>query len=153
MVKDVIPTGVAYISGTTSVNSVTVPDDIVSSIGLNIGSLDPNQIVLIRFNGRVNPSSTLPTGTTTVINTARASNALIPAIIAQLPINIFNGNVVGAVQVPTGAGESILLALAISGLITFLYVAYTRTNVFRRREIRSIVRRERPGEDKTNFKN
>ncbi len=152
MIKDVVPTGITYLSGATSVNGVIVADDIVSGAGLNIGSLDPDQTVLIRFSGRGNPASTLPLDNTTVINTVQASNSQIPAVIAQLPVMIFNGSVAGAIVVPTGPSESILLALAISGLITFLYVAYTRTDIFRRREIQSIIRRDKPREDKINFR-
>ncbi len=151
-VKDIIPTGIAYLSSTTSVGGVLMADDIVSGAGLNIGSLDPNQTVLVRFSGKVNPANSIPLGTTTVINTVQASSSQIPAVMAQLPVVIFNGSVAGAVIVPTGPSESILLALAISGLITFLYVVYTRTDVFRRREIQSIVRKDKTGEEKINFR-
>lgn len=151
-VKDIVPTGIAYLSSTTSIGGVLAADDIVSGTGLNIGSLDPNQTVLVRFSGKVNPANSIPLGTTTVTNTVQASSSQIPAVMAQLPVVIFNGSVAGAVIVPTGPSESILLALAISGMITFLYVAYTRTDVFRRREIQSIIRKDKPGEDKINFR-
>ncbi len=152
IVKDIVPSGISYLPNTASVNGISKPDDLVSSQGLNIGSLDPNQQAIIRFSGRVNPADALPTGTTTVLNTAQASAPNIPTVIAQLPIVISNGTIAGISKVPTGAGESVLLALAISILVTMMYVTYTRTETFRRREIKSIIGEERSDKDLMNFK-
>lgn len=142
MVRDVIPQYVSYIPGTTSVNGTVRNDDLVTSAGLNIGSLDPNQEAVIRFSGRVNPSNTIPVGTSTVLNTATASNPQIPPVTAQVPIIIFNGQIAGVITVPTGAGESILVAMAISAIVTLMYVSYTRTELFKRREIEDIMEKQ-----------
>lgn len=139
MVRDIIPQYVSYIPGTTSVNGIVRNDDLVSTSGLNIGSLDSNQEAVIRFSGRVNPSNTIPVGTSTVLNTANASTPQIPQVTAQVPVIIFNGQIAGVITVPTGAGESILVAMAISAIVTLMYVSYTRTELFKRREIEDIM--------------
>lgn len=152
IVSDVVPTGMAYIPNTTSVNGIAANDDIVSSGGLNVGSLVPGQQAIIRLSARVNTASALPTGTTTVINTARVRADSIPEIISQLPIVIFNGSIAGISKVPTGAGESVLFALAVSALITLMYMTYTRTEMFKRREIESITKKKGSDEDSMDFK-
>ncbi|HXV26948.1 MAG TPA: hypothetical protein VD862_02925 [Candidatus Paceibacterota bacterium] len=45
------------------------------------------------------------------------------------------------VQIPTGPGESTVLALIVSAIVTLLYVGYTSTDAFRRREAGVIARK------------
>lgn len=126
IVTDLLPAGVEYLPRTASLNNVVVGDTLPS--GLNIGSLAPGQEALIRFSGRINAVLAFPSGALTVFNTvqARADNA--PTVSAQLPITL--GSVAG---ISTGSGESVLLALVLSGLITTLYAAYTQTGLFKNR--------------------
>jgi len=151
IVSDVIPTGLTYITGTTTVNGVVRADDIINTTGLNIGSLSPGQEAVVKFQVKAGPSTAFPIGNSTLINTAKARADGVSEIIAQLPIIIANGTVGGAGQVPTGTGESLLLALAVSVIITLMYVTYTRTAAFRRREVKSMIRHGRD-DDEFDFK-
>ena len=151
VVKDVVPNGITYISNTTSVNGITKPDDIISAAGLNVGSLDPNQTAIVRFSGRIAVASSLPVGLSTVINTARASATNIPEIIAQLPVLISNGTIAGVGIVPTGASQTLMLALGVSAAITLAYIGYTHTGRFRRKEAEDIIEEGRSDKNRDNF--
>lgn len=148
VLHDIVPAGITYIPNTTSIDGIVADNGIVAG-GLNIGSFVPNQEKVIRFSGRVGSSSSLPLGTTSLINTAEILN---PHLIAQLPIVIVNGIVGGISKIPTGAQESILTALLISLMLTLMYVAYTRTQLFQTREIKSIIKDNDKGEDTFDFK-
>lgn len=151
VLRDVIPSRVTYINGSTSLNGVAVNDALISSSGLNIGSLDPNQEAIVRFSGRVSPGNQLPLGTSTAINTVRLTADGVPEITAQLPIIIING-IAGVTQVQTGPGESLAVALAVALLVTLMYVTYTRTGTFKRRELKATIKEQQSGEDRFNFK-
>ncbi|MBX4211661.1 MAG: DUF11 domain-containing protein, partial [Candidatus Yanofskybacteria bacterium] len=151
IVSDVLPTGLTYIAGTTTVDGVAKSDGIIGA-GLNIGSLAINQEAVIKFQVKVGPASAFPIGNTTLINTAKAKADGVSEIIAQMPIIIANGAVGGAGQVPTGTGESLLLALAVSLIITLMYMTYTRTEAFRRREVKSIIKHGQDDHDFFDFK-
>jgi len=148
IVRDVLPSYITYIAKTTSIDGILAGDGLTSG-GLNIGSLNPGQEKIVRFSGKVASASSLPVGTTSVINTAQLDQ---PLLIAQLPIVIINGIVAGAGTVPTGAEDSVLAALLVSLLITLMYVAYTRTQLFKTRELKTLIKKHRGNEDDFDFK-
>ncbi|MEK7525844.1 MAG: hypothetical protein AAB561_02450, partial [Patescibacteria group bacterium] len=136
IVTDLLPAGVEYLSRTTSVNNTIVDDSIIN--GLNIGSLAPGQETTIRFSGRINAVLSFPSGSLTAYNTAQARADNVPTVSAQLPLTL--GTVAG---VSTGPTESLFLALALSGLVTALYAAYTRTGLFQTRLASATARQHR----------
>ncbi len=147
ILRDILPAVITYIPNTTSIDGAAAGEGLITG-GLNIGSLEPGQQKTIRFSGRVAAANALPAGTTSVINTAQLIE---PPLIAQLPITIINGIIGGVVIVPTGTEESVFTALLISLVITMMYVAYTRTSLFRTREVKSIMKKDK-GEDTFDFK-
>jgi uncharacterized repeat protein (TIGR01451 family) len=136
--RDVVPQGITAIAGSVRVGGVAA-SDILTTSGLNIGTLAPGQEAVVTFSGRVVTARELPMGTTTLINTVQAMADNVGMIIAQLPIIITNSAVV-VPPISTGPGESTILALIISGIVTLLYVGYTNTDTYRRREVGEIVR-------------
>jgi hypothetical protein len=84
---------------------------------------------------------------TTLTNTGYAVADNVPQLTAQLPVIIGQGPVT---QVPTGPGESTLLALIISAVVTLLYVGYTSTDTFRKHEAEGLA--ETDDRDLLNFK-
>ncbi|HEY4506643.1 MAG TPA: hypothetical protein VJH71_00535 [Candidatus Paceibacterota bacterium] len=155
IIKDVLPNGLSYISNTTSVNGNIVANGINAS-GINIGSLSPSQEAIIRFSATVAPASSFIVGTTTVNNVVQASADNLSTITAQLPISIVNGQVAGTsitkvAGVSTGTAESLMLSLLLSALATFMYMGYTRTGVFKKREALASIRRHRSDKDHFNF--
>lgn len=136
--RDVVPQGITAIAGSVRIGGVAA-SDILTSSGLNIGTLVSGQEAVVTFSGRVVTARELPVGTTTLINTVQATADTVGMIIAQLPIIITNSAVV-VPPISTGPGESTILALIISGIVTLLYVGYTNTNTYRRREVGEIIR-------------
>ena len=150
LVRDIVPQGIEYIPGTARLNGATLQDTLAAG-GVNIGGLAVNQEAVILFSGRVAAQSQLPVGTTTLINTAQASADSIPGINAQLPVIIsINGVVIPPVS--TGPGESTVLALIVSAIITLLYVGYTGTDIYRRREVGELADQARKDRGLFNFR-
>jgi uncharacterized repeat protein (TIGR01451 family) len=142
MVKDILPSGITLVAGSVRLNTNQVlPDTLVTS-GVNVGSLTPGQEDIITLSVRMAAANQLPIGTSTLINTAQTSADGIPPMTAQLPIILLNPS--GAVTaVSTGPGESTVLALIISSIITLLYVGYTSTDRYQRREAEELARQSK----------
>jgi uncharacterized repeat protein (TIGR01451 family) len=149
IVTDSLPAGLNYIPNTTSVNNLVVSDGLTGG-GINIGSLAPNQEALVRFSARVDNISRFPSGSLTGVNTAfvRADNT--PTASAQMTLN-FGVILTQVGTVKTGAGSSVLMALMVSGLLTFGYMRYTRTNMFLRRDAGAALRRSLNDPQRLNF--
>lgn len=149
LVRDIMPSGISYVPGSAQLNNQPVSDTLVTS-GANIGTLAPGQEAVVTFSGRVAGATELPGGTTTLINTVQASADGVPALSAQLPIIIVNPAAV--THVPTGPGESTILALVVSAIVTLLYVGYTSTDVYRRREAGELADQARREKDRIDFR-
>lgn len=79
VIKDVLPKGMTYVTGSTYVmnasspNGVKVSDNIVSSNGINIGDYVPGGNAYVKFTAKVVSNDSLPNcGTNTLVNTAKA---------------------------------------------------------------------------------
>lgn len=117
IVTDQLPTGLTYINNSTSVNGNLVTNNIISS-GINIGSLNSNQRVLIKFFATVD---TIPAGQSrNMTNTSqiRADN-FNTAASNQVNVNVGQGVVLGALDVKTGASLPLYISL-LAGLFSTL---------------------------------
>ncbi len=153
IVRDVLPSGLSYINNTTSVNRTIVSNGIIDG-GINVGTLTPNQELLIRFNTKVNGSGSFTGTTTSISNLAfvRADNVSESGI--TLPITIAKSSILAIVgQIPTGGNlaQSLVALTLLSALSTSMYAVYTRTEIFKRRDSRSMVRSNRNNSEKFNF--
>lgn len=129
-IRDIMPSGITYLAGTTSVNNNLVGDSIING-GISIGSLEPNAEVIIRFNARVNSKESFVRGTTQLTNTVVSSSNNASSSSSNLNISVNNGNAVvniikKASTISTGSNMTILLSLVFAGLISALYVARQR---------------------------
>ncbi len=138
LVRDIVPQGITAVAGSVNLNGSPASDSLISS-GLMVGSLAPGQEILVSFSGRVIAASQLPAGVTTVLNTAQVLVGGSVVVTAQMAIVITNTVVVPPIS--TGPGESTVLALIISAIVTLLYVGYTGTDFYRRREAGSLVKK------------
>ncbi len=138
MLRDIVPTGITAIPGSVRVGGA-VASDALFGAGLNLGTLAVGQEVVVIFSGRVAVASELPAGTTTLINTVQATAIGVGMLTAQLPV-IITSTAVVVPPVDTGPGETTVLALIISGIITLLYVGYTSTDTYRRHEVGELVK-------------
>ncbi len=154
---DALPYGLSYVNRTTSVNGTLTSDSIAGS-GLNVGSLSPNQEIVIRFNALVSSADYFSNGTASVTNTIRISADNTSAVTAQLSISIANGKVAGVsiakvAGVATGTAGSLAVSLLLSGIVTSLYMGYTKTGVFKKRDAWAAIRNNLADNGKFNFAN
>jgi uncharacterized repeat protein (TIGR01451 family) len=156
-VVDALPYGLSYIYKTTSVNGILTSDNITGS-GLNVGSLSPNQEIVIRLNALVNSEGYFSNDTTSIVNTTRVFADNTSTVTAQLPISITKGKVAGVsiskvAGVATGTAGSLTISLLLSALITFGYMNYTKTGLFKKREALAVIKEHRLNKNKFNFVN
>lgn len=131
-VTDVLPSGMQYIAGSTTLNGYVTADGITSS-GINIGSLAPNATATIKFSVRVDGAFVPTFGTVTVNNSAQVRADGVATMSSQLPITLSQNASIAAVStVKTGATDSALVALLVALVATGAYAAYTRTDSFGR---------------------
>lgn len=76
MIRDILPNGIEYISGSTRLwnanypEGVTNTDDAIATTGINIGSYAPNSNAYVRFKGKVTGKN-IPYGLNTLTNWAQ----------------------------------------------------------------------------------
>ncbi|HWT40006.1 MAG TPA: DUF11 domain-containing protein [Dongiaceae bacterium] len=82
IVRDMLPAGVSYVNGSTSViNSNTggqykpTIDAVASSTGINAGSFQPSGNVFYKFSAKMPTEAQLQCGTNTLVNTERATTS------------------------------------------------------------------------------
>lgn len=159
-IRDILPSGLTYINRTTSINGTITVDGIISS-GINIGSLYPNQETVISFNATVGPATAFPIGTGQIVNQVGVISEGASAVTAQLPISIIHGQTPGQVAgastiaqvagVSTGTAGSLALSTALSLLIAFSYMVYTKTGLFKKREALAIIQKHCSDKNRFNF--
>jgi len=148
IVQDALPQGVNYIPNTTSVNNVQVQDGLTGG-GINIGSLSQNQEALIRFSALVAPGTTFPNGSLSAVNTAYGRADNVQTIQSQASLTRSSIGTVAGVE--TGPGETLLITLLVSGVLTYGYMLYTGTALFNRRDALAKVRQHGGNPDTLNF--
>ncbi len=149
VLRDIVPAGITAIAGSVRIGGSVAPDTLTGA-GLSLGTLAVGQEVVVTFSGRVAIASELPAGTTTLINSVQVTATGVGMLTAQLPV-IISSTAVVVPTVETGPGESTVLALIISGIITLLYVGYTSTDTYRRREVGELAK-EAKKDDSFNFR-
>ena len=114
-IKDPMPRGLKYISGSASVDGFSVPDSIISS-GYNLGTLFSGQTKVVKFRARLQDNSYFSQSLTQLVNTAsvRADNASQVQDTA-IVYAVKQGQVLGAATVDTGA-DLTTLAILFTGL-------------------------------------
>lgn len=146
VIRDILPQEVSLLRGSVAISGVSA-SDVIATTGIPLGVLAPGQEVVVTLSGVVTGAAMLPSGTTTIINAATITATGVPSLSAQLPIVIVNGGVV-VPPVSTGPGETTVVALIISALVSLLYVGYAHSDAYRRREVTDIARRaQSEGED------
>ncbi len=146
VIRDILPPEVSLLRGSVAVGGISA-SDVITTTGIPLGVLAPGQESVVTLSGVVTGAAMLPSGTTTIINAATITATGVPSLSAQLPIVIVNGGVV-IPPVSTGPGETTVVALIISALVSLLYVGYAHSDMYRRREIKDIAHRaQSEGED------
>ena len=132
-VTDILPTGVNYIAGSTTLNGYVHANGVTSS-GINVGTLTPGIDTVVKFSVRVDDAYVPAWGTVTVNSTAQARADGLSTLSASLPITLGRTASIAAVSgVKTGPADSLWLALMAALMVTGGYAAYTRSDLFGRR--------------------
>lgn len=132
-VTELLPSGVNYIPGSTTLNGYAVSDGITSA-GISVGTLSPSTDTVIKLSVRVDEASVPSWGQVVVNATAQVRADTVGTMSAQLPITLGQHvSIANASGVQTGPADSLWLALLIAALVTGGYAAYTRSLTFGRR--------------------
>jgi len=137
-----LPTGLSYVSGSTTIGGAKVSADTVTTGGLALGGLGAGQDVLVTFRATA-LAPQFPVGTTQVQPVAQVQASGIGASDATTVV-VTRPAAGGTGAVQTGPGEALLAAFLVSAIMTLLYVSYTHTSSYRRREIGSIAEQRDP---------
>ncbi len=130
---DILPSGVRYIAGSTTVNGRVVSDGITSS-GIALGSIAPGSETTVKLSVRVDGSYLPASGSITAYTVAQVRADDMTIVSAQTPITMGHALSISAISgVKTGPADSLWLALLAAFLVTGGYAAYTRTALFGRR--------------------
>ena len=143
VVRATLPAGLTYVAGSTSVVGIPTAVESITTGGLSLGVLGPQQETTVVFRARVVGSSFV-VGTTQVEIAVSASadgatqqNGVLPVVVTRAV-----ATVPGTVK--TGPGDAVLAALLMSAIMTLLYVSYTHTSAYKRKEIEAITRNRDP---------
>ncbi len=138
MVMILLPPGITYIAGSTTIAGIPTSVDTIAAGGLSLGMLGPSQSTTITL--RVNVSAAqFVVGTTQLQSVAKmqtvgdgeANDSLVFSVTKPAP------GTTGVVQ--TGPGDALLAAFLISSILTLLYVSYTHTSTYKRHEVDAIT--------------
>lgn len=112
--RDSLPAGLVYLPGSTTVDGVAVADGIVSSSGIFLGNLLPNQTKVVKFRARIEPNSYFTQSLTQLVNTAYSSGGNATQVSDTATVWVVKqGQVLGAAAVDTGAEAGIVNALIV----------------------------------------
>jgi uncharacterized repeat protein (TIGR01451 family) len=156
MLRDTLPAGLTYQSGSTTIDGLGGPDGVTGS-GLNLGDLAPGRQVIVRFRAVLADATFFPIGTTTLTNVANAqalgvSVSAFTNVTGNAQLLVTRASTGPVTQVPTGPAESAVLALIVSAIVTLLYVGYTATDAFRRHEAKSLAKTAKDDIDSLDFR-
>ena len=124
-VRDILPVELVYVFGSTRVNGVTVADGITSG-GISIGYLSPNEEKVIRLQATVLPG----TSARTVNNQASATmNSGLQTVFATIQVKS-RGQVLGAADIVTGPDNVVpwILFAGLLGSIVMYVMLFGRSD-------------------------
>jgi uncharacterized repeat protein (TIGR01451 family) len=133
-----LPSGLEYLPGSTTVGGTAAGVDTLTAQGLTLGAMAPGQESIIAFRVTA-PASQFGVGATQLQVVSQIQALNVPNdgsavdVIVTKPVSGTSGTV------STGPGDALLAAFLISSIITLLYVSYTHTSTYKRREIGSIT--------------
>ncbi len=144
VVRVSLPSGLVYLQGSTTVGGTAAGvDTLTTAQGLTLGAMAPGQESVIAFQATA-PASQFAVGVTQLQVVSQIQALNVPAdgsavdVIVTRPVSGTSGTV------PTGPGDALLAAFLISSIITLLYVSYTHTSTYKRREVGSITQERDP---------
>lgn len=150
-VTDILPSGLQYIWGSTTIDGTVIGDGITSS-GIHLGSLGVGHSKTIGFSVMIDSLQVPAYGTRTVYNTAQVRADNTDTEISRLAVHLGVNGVLGtAAIVQTGTGDTALIALAVAMAATGLYALYAGSALFERRYAQTGLRKHLRDKNRLNF--
>lgn len=147
-VHDTVPAGMTYRAGSTYVQGTPITVETLTTTGLALGTLDPNDEFTIRWAAVADQTGRLLAGRQVLRPPVTVSADNVAAVTADMTVNILGtgtgATATGPGGVATGPGDAVVLALTAAAAMTLLYTAYTRSGAFHRKEIERITRQRDP---------
>lgn len=151
--SDVVPAGMSYVAGSTTIDGNLSSDGIVSG-GLSLPALESGDEHIVIWSAVADRVGLLPRGPQTVrpAATVQLTDDDADSVVSDaVTLTIFGtgtGTVLGGPggpgQVQVGPSGAIMLALSLAAAASLLYAAHTRSAGFRRREIENVSRQQGP---------
>lgn len=139
--RDELPPGMTYVVGSTLVENQQLTVDTVTTTGLPLGTLQPGDGFTVRWSAI---ADALSGGSFQDRPVASVTADGISVVSDTVALSIGGSSVSGPAGVPTGADHTIVFAMALSGIVTLLYAAYTRSGTFHRHEVHQVTRKRSP---------
>jgi len=136
-------------TSTTTTYSSLSPDglNLEAMIAIPLNTLIGRQVFRFgNYSGMVSAIGTTTTGTTTNVSQNYNASANKSGTVAGASISKVAG-------VATGTAGSLALSLLLSGIVTFLYMGYTKTGLFKKRDAWAAIRNNLADKNKFNFAN
>lgn len=147
---DMLPTGMSYRFGSTTVDGQVSSDDEITTGGLALDNLEPGANTNIQWSAvadvqlAAGPQQSQPQAVVTAADIADTS--------AFINVTVFGGGFAGTPVpgtgavggVATGPGEAVTIALVLAAALTLLYSGYTRSAAYRRHDADVISRDQGP---------
>jgi hypothetical protein len=147
-VLDTVPLAMSYRQGSLSINGVRyATNNTIVAGGLTLFTFTGGETRTLRWSAIANRTGQLSGGQRevhppVVVTLAGLQETVDVALMVGDSGD--GGGVAGPGGVQTGPGEASLLALMVAATLTLLYTAYTRSPMFRRRDIRKLSKDQAP---------
>lgn len=154
-IRDTLPEGMSYQSGSTLIDGSPSADGIITNTGLQTGTESPGQTMTVQWIAVADRTYTLSStfhetrpGAIITAGPYAASAGMSVTVVGSGTSSLGtdpDGSVMGSAgQIQTGPGYAVVLALTVAAMVTLLYTGYTRSPSFRRKEVEQIQRDQGP---------
>jgi uncharacterized repeat protein (TIGR01451 family) len=143
-VTDTVPPGMSYTRGSTRIENQSIAADSVTTSGLAVGRLDPEESVTVQWSAIADKTTTISGGPNRSSPVVRVTGSGISEMTDDMSVTVYGSGASGAGSVPTGPGDAVLAALLTSAVLTLLYSGYTRSGLYRRREAEAMSHDQGP---------
>lgn len=144
VVRDEVPPGMSYQSGSTQVDGQPVASDAITTGGLVLDRLEPGDTVAVQWSALADATDQIAGGPNYSNPRATVSSDGSADIQADIAVTVYGAGSAGAAGVPTGPSGAVIAALLVAAALTLLYSGYTRSSAYRRREADVISRDQGP---------
>lgn len=152
-ITDSVPPGMSYDGGSATVEGQSVSADTLLSSGIVLGRLNPGEEVIVRWNATADRTTDITAGPNRFTPPARVSAVGTAEAVSSMMVTVYGDGATSdaassvttdASSVPTGPGGAVIGSFILAAMLTLLYSGYTRSALYRRREVEAMSRDQSP---------